>query len=116
MGPTLARSLADGEYTFFLCMNKYIIKSPTNNPIIVNTIAVTTTLMETAASNRLPSDRLAQLQLQLHGAAVGGSSGGDSGAVQFIGGAACVIELYKNIHYYIYNQELKLTSCGSGCG
>ena len=91
MGPTLARSLGDGEYTFFLCMNKYIIKSPTNNPIIMNTIAVTTTLMETAASNRLPSDRLAQLQLQ--GAAVGGSSGGDSGAVQFIGGAACVIEL-----------------------
>ncbi len=79
MGPTLARSLADGEYTFFLCMNKYIIKSPTNNPIIVNRIAVTTTLMETAASNRLPSDRLAQL---LQGAAVGGSSGGDSGLLE----------------------------------
>ncbi len=56
-------------------MNKYIIESPTNNPVIVNTLAVTTTLMDTAA------DRLAQLQ----GAAIGGSSGGDSGAVQFIG-------------------------------
>ncbi len=43
----------------------------------MNRIAVATTLMETAA------DRLAQL----HGAAVGGSSDGDSGAVQFIGGA-----------------------------
>ncbi len=71
MGPTLACSLADEEHEFFLCMNKYIIESPTNNPIIVNRIAVTTTLVETAA------DRLAQLQ----GAAVDGSSGGDSGAV-----------------------------------
>ncbi len=69
MGPTLACSLAAGEYTAFLRMNKYMIKSPINNPMIVNAIAVITTLMETAASNRLPSDRLAQLQ----GAAVGGS-------------------------------------------
>ncbi len=63
----------------------------------MNRIAVTTTLVETAASNRLPSDRLAQLQLQLQGAAVGGSSGGDSGAVQIIGGTY--------IHTYI--QKLK---------
>ncbi len=33
---TLSWSLADGEYTFFLCMNKYIIKSPINNSMTVN--------------------------------------------------------------------------------
>ncbi len=67
MGPTLACPLAAGEHTAFLRMSKYMIKSPINNPIIVNATVVTTTLMETAASNRLPSDRLAQLQ----GTAVG---------------------------------------------
>ena len=68
MGSTLARSLAAGEHTAFLRMNKYIIKSPINNPMIVNATVVTTTLMETAASNRLLLDKVVQLQ----GAAVGG--------------------------------------------
>ncbi len=68
MGPTLACSLAAGEYAAFLRMNKYIIKSPINNPMIVNATVVTTTLMETAASNRLLLDKVVQLQ----GAAVGG--------------------------------------------